>query len=229
MKTLTLFVSLCAAATLGSCASRAEHRASLSALAHSESRTNAASAEALLYYAGISPESLAVIGASETQVRTLCGAARMICAGQSPGFDEVLETYEHHAGEIQRLADRVLTGQASREDRLRLEAAHAAMGAQATVLEGFVEQIESTVHGTFNESQRAWLRNIDSATGVDVPAAYKVVTRSEVDWCILRDQISSAGRRNAPPDGISDVATAQALQALFADPVLSEWSASMGR
>lgn len=208
----------------GGCATR--HSASPSAAMTRQTEATPSEAALLLYRAGLTPDALAAVGATETDVRNICLAARVASMAQSPTYSELLETEATQTARIQALTEKARAGQASREDREALAAAISALTACRESQEDAAAQVRLAANSNLDETQREWLWNIADARQADAPLHLKVVGRTDGEWRDVRDAVAAAREgRDVTVPAEADAQAAQVLLEMNAEVVAVAWDA----
>lgn len=173
---------------------------------------------------GISPRSLAVIGASDAQVEQIASIGLAEC---ETGLVDIQPGLDHQAmlnAEISRLSDHVSSGVASAAERARLPLARVELSNVLAQQAYELNTLRDSVIGILDDDQQTKLGNIMAAKEVDVPLASKVVARTEQGWVTTRNSIGTSAE-NQP----SDVATATALLAERGQRLAEVWNAVFGQ
>jgi hypothetical protein len=141
----------------------------------------------------VNPQSLAAIGASESQTTTIVTVARGMCEGTG-SFGAVQAQIEAASSSIQRLEQAVSSGSASEQDRGALEDARIDLASAHAARAALLGQLLAQVDSVLSAPQRAVLSNISAARRVSVPMAYKAVLRTDAEWVTLRNELAEERR-----------------------------------
>lgn len=147
---------------------------------------------ALLQRAGITPETLAAVGASDeavTQLVTL--AVNHLDAEAFSAITQADEAVKAAKESESSLARRVRGGHGSGDDVNALRAAEqslvSAKGDRADLLDAF----GLASRAGLSQGQTATIARIRANSGWDVPTQYRVVARTEPEWVALRDALAN--------------------------------------
>ncbi|CAG1010350.1 hypothetical protein PHYC_03835 [Phycisphaerales bacterium] len=192
----------------------------------------AALAKVMLYQIGVTPGSLAAIGASDDQVRSIAGAARALCEIGSPSMADLHRACADGAAHVQALSDKARSGQATVADRQALAAARASLAADREECESRLDSLWTTIEGVLDDDQVRTLGNIVRAPAcAEAPVAFKVIPRSEEAWMELRDRLGECRARGEDGSSLAeaDVATAQFCHDDRIGLIALEWNDALGQ
>ncbi len=182
---------------------------------------------AALARAGISPETLAVVAASDQQVSQLASrAVAHLDASEFATLEQADESCRALEARRSELARRVQGGKGTAQDVADLRAAEADLARATAGRQGLVDDLRLAACPGLSQDQAAGLARIRVNAGWDLPVQYKVIERSPPDWVALRDAL--ANLRVNPRHGEEVDPACQALVARCdADPEVAAAKSSL--
>lgn len=183
----------------------------------------------LLHQAGLSPESLATVGAFPTQVDSIVAVARSLCEGSGAFLSSNMDQIEALRSAITELEDLVQQGRASANDYNVLAASRSNLAAAESSRLTVVSTLMQSVQAQLAPEQFAMLQNIIAVGDVGVPSYEKVVYREQAGWVTLRNALSEyrrledLGGSPTLPEPPIDVLIAQYLHDVSITGVEQAW------
>jgi hypothetical protein len=177
----------------------------------------------LLHRAGVTPTSLAAVGASDEATAVIANLALVTCESQSFEVTRELAQRQELAATVQLLESRVRAGASSPAEREHLAASRSAMRAVRFSEASRESTLQSAALSVLSTEQREMLANVRQAMQMDGPVQFKVTGRSEHDWIAIRDAGQSPAESG---DGSAEIA--DLLHAARYSGVLGEWRRVLG-
>lgn len=144
----------------------------------------------LLGELGVTPTTLATLGASNQQVSTIVAGARGMCEGEGGAFGQAHVAWEEAATTLSRLESKAQRGDLTDQERASLESQRQTVNTLRSARDQIVGNVRTLVESTLDAQQDAGLASVRAASHINLPEPYKVLARTDAEWITLRDRLA---------------------------------------